>query len=139
MAQFLDSCLVSWATKKQNSIALSIAEAEYVSAAFYCSQLLWIKQQLRDFNVNFGCMPIFCDNTSAISITKNHVHHERTKHIDVRHHFIRDCYEKGEISMEFVATKKQVSDTFTKALIRDQYEKNRLALELIKITEPWSI
>ena len=75
-------------------MALSTTEAEYVSAASCCSQLLWIKQQLRDFNVDAGCMPIYCDNTSAISINKNHVHYKRTKHIDVRHHFLRDFYEK---------------------------------------------
>ena len=80
-------------------------------------------------------MPIFCDNTSAICITKNPVHHKRTKHIDVRHNFLRDCFEKGEISMEFVATADQVADIFTKALPRDVFEKNRLALGLIKITE----
>ena len=136
MEQFLASCLVSWATKKQNSVALSTTEAEYISAASCCSQLLWIKQQLRDFNVDAGCMHIYCDNTSAISITKNDVHHKRTKHIDVKHHFLRDFYEKGEMSMEFVATNKQVADIFTKALPRDQYEKNRLPLVLIKITEP---
>ena len=81
-------------------------------------------------------MPIFNDNTSAISITKNHVHHKRTKHIDVRHHFLRDFYEKGEISMEFVATNEQVADIFTKALAREYFEKNRLSLGMIKITKP---
>ena len=81
-------------------------------------------------------MPIFCDNTSSISITKNHVHHKMTKHIDVRHHFLRDFYEKGELSMEFVSKNDQVADIFTNALTRDQCEKNRMALELIKIIEP---
>ncbi|XP_019244462.1 PREDICTED: uncharacterized protein LOC109224331, partial [Nicotiana attenuata] len=84
MAHFLGSCLVSWATKKQNSVALSTAEAEYVAAASCCAQLLWIKQQLVDFGIEVGCIPIFCDNTSAISMTKNPVHHKRTKHINVR-------------------------------------------------------
>ncbi|XP_070021374.1 secreted RxLR effector protein 161-like [Nicotiana sylvestris] len=94
MAHFLGSCLVSWATKKQNSLALSTVEAEYVAAASCCAQLLWIKLQLMDFGIEVGCIPIFCDNTSSISMTKNPVHHKRTKHIDVRYHFIRDNYEK---------------------------------------------
>jgi len=134
MAHFLGSCLVSWATKKQNSVALSTAEAEYVVAASCCAQLLWIKQQLVDFGIEVGCIPIFCDNTSAISMTKNLVHHKRTKHIDVRHHFLRDNYEKGLISIEFCATDKQIADIFTKALSRENFERNRLELGMIKIT-----
>ncbi|XP_070036346.1 secreted RxLR effector protein 161-like [Nicotiana tomentosiformis] len=87
MAHFLSSCLMSWATKKQNSVALSTAEAEYVDAASCCAQFLWIKQKLKDFGIDVSCIPIFCDNTNAISMTKNQIHHKRTKHIDVRHHF----------------------------------------------------
>ncbi|XP_070012918.1 secreted RxLR effector protein 161-like [Nicotiana sylvestris] len=94
MTHFLDSCLVSWATKKQNSVALSTDEAEYVIAASCCTQLLWIKQQLMDFGIEVGFIPIFCDNTSAIIMTKNTVHHKKTKNIDVRHHFLRGNYEK---------------------------------------------
>ncbi|XP_070007767.1 secreted RxLR effector protein 161-like [Nicotiana sylvestris] len=79
MTHFLGSCLVSWATKKQNLVALSTIEAEYVVAASYCARLLWIKQQLMDFGIEVGCIPIICNNTSAISMTKNPVHHKRTK------------------------------------------------------------
>ncbi|XP_070034888.1 uncharacterized protein [Nicotiana tomentosiformis] len=91
MAHFLGSCLVSWATKKQNSVALSTVEAEYIAAASCYAQLLWIKQQLMDFGIDVGCIPIFCDNTSAISMTKNPVNHKRTKHIDVKHINVDHC------------------------------------------------
>ena len=134
MAHFLGPCLVSWATRKQHSVAMSTAEAEYVAAASCCAQLLWIRQQLRDFHVDTGCIPIFCDNTSAINIAKNPCQHKRTKHIDIRHHFLRDNVEKGLISMQFCATENQIADIFTKALHRDQFEKNRLELGLIKST-----
>ena len=70
MAHFLGSCLVSWATKKQHSVAMSIAEAEYVAATSYYAQLFWIRQQLKDFDVDTECIPIFFDNTSAINISK---------------------------------------------------------------------
>ncbi|XP_070036110.1 uncharacterized protein [Nicotiana tomentosiformis] len=133
MAHFLGSCLVSWATKKQNSVALSTAEAEYIVVASSCAQLLWIKQQLKDFEIDVSCIPIFCDNTSAISMTKNPVRHKKTKHIDVRHHFLRDNYEKGLITVEFCTTDKQIADIFTKALSRDHFERNRLELGMIKI------
>ncbi|XP_070021848.1 secreted RxLR effector protein 161-like [Nicotiana sylvestris] len=105
MIHFRGSCLVSWATKKQNYMALSTVEAEYVVVASCCAQLLWIKQQLMDFGIDVGYIPTFCDNTSAISMTKNPVHHKRTKHIDARHYFLRDNNEKGLISVEFCASK----------------------------------
>ena len=73
MAQFLGSCLVSWGSKKQNSVALSTAEAEYVAASSCCSQVIWIKYQLEDYGINLETIPIRCDNTSAIEISKNPV------------------------------------------------------------------
>jgi len=134
MAHFLGSCLISWGSKKQYLVALSTAEAEYVAAASCCAQLLWIKQQLSYFGLSIERVPIFCDNTSAINIAKNHVQHKRTKHIDIRHHFLRDNVEKGQISMNFCATEQQIVDIFTKALAREHFERNKLELGMIKIT-----
>jgi len=134
IAHFLGPCLVSWATKKQHSVAMSTAEAEYVAVASCCAQLLWIRKQLKDFCVDTGCITIFCDSTSAINIAKNPCQHKRTKHIDARYHFLRDNVEKGLISMKFCAIDKQIAYIFTKALSREQFEKNRLELGLIKTT-----
>ena len=77
MAHFLGSCLISWGSKKQNSMALSTA-SEYIAAAMCCAQLLWITTQLKDFGVCSGTVPILCDNTSAINISKNPVQHSKT-------------------------------------------------------------
>ncbi|XP_070026550.1 secreted RxLR effector protein 161-like [Nicotiana sylvestris] len=132
MAHFLGSCLISWGTRKQNSVALSTIEAKYVTAASYCAQLLWIKQQLEDFGVYTNCVPLLCDNTSALNMAKNPVQHKRTKHIDVRHHFLKDNMEKGLICMKFCSTEDQIADIFTKALSREHFEGNRLELGLIK-------
>lgn len=104
MAHFLGSCRRSCRSKKQNSIALSTGEAEYVAAALCCAQLLWIKQKLSDFGLNVERVPIFCDNTSAINIAKSLVQHKRAKLIDILHHFLRDNVEKGQISLNFCAT-----------------------------------
>jgi len=87
-----------------------------------------------DFGIDVGCIPIFYDNTTAISMTKNLIHHKRTKHIDVKHHFLRDNYEKGLITVEFCTTDKQIAEIFTKDLSRDHFERNMLELGMIKIT-----
>jgi len=134
MAHFLGSCLVSWTTMKQHLVAMSTTEAEYVVAAFCCAQLLWIRQQVKDFfYVDTGCIYIFCDNTSAINIFKNSCQHKRTKHIDICHHFLRDNVTKKLNFNEFLCTNNQIANIFTKLYV-EQFEKNMLELGLIKIT-----
>ena len=88
-----------WKTKKQNSVVLSTAEAEYVVAGACCAQVLWIKHTLLDYDLHYDHVKIFCDNTSTIHMTKNANQHSKTKHIDIRYHFLRDHYEKGDIEM----------------------------------------
>ncbi|KAJ9551957.1 hypothetical protein OSB04_016002 [Centaurea solstitialis] len=82
--QFLGDKLVSWASKKQNCVSLSTAEAEYVAAASCCSQIIWMRTQLRDYGFKFDKIPIYCDSKSAIAISCNPVQHTKTKHIDIR-------------------------------------------------------
>jgi hypothetical protein len=81
--QFLGRSLVSWSSKKQNSVALSTAEAEYISAGNCCAQLLWIKQTLLDYGIIFKNVPLICDNESAVKLATNPVQHSRTKHINI--------------------------------------------------------
>jgi hypothetical protein len=87
---FLGNNPISWFSKKQNCVALSTAEAEYIAAGSSCSQLLWMKQMLSEYNVEQDMLTSYYDNLSAINISKNPIQHSRTKHIDIRHHFIRD-------------------------------------------------
>jgi hypothetical protein len=82
--QFLGRSLVSWASKKQNSVALSTTEAKYVVAGHCCAQLLWMRQTLRDYGYKLSNAPLLCDNESAIRMADNPVEHSRTKHIDIR-------------------------------------------------------
>ncbi|KAJ9561595.1 hypothetical protein OSB04_006755 [Centaurea solstitialis] len=93
--QFLGDKLVSWTSKKQNCVSTSTAEAEYVATASCCSQVLWMKTQLLDYGYKLKRVPIYCDSESAIAITSNPVQHSKTKHIDIRYHFIKDNVEKG--------------------------------------------
>jgi hypothetical protein len=93
--QFLGRSLVSWASKEQNSVALSTAEAEYITAGHCCAQLLWMRQTLRDYGYKFSKVPLLCDNESAIRMADNLVEHSRTKHIVIRYHFLRDHQQRG--------------------------------------------
>ncbi|PNY10358.1 retrotransposon-related protein, partial [Trifolium pratense] len=122
---FLGNNLVSWFSKKQNSVSLSTAEAEYIAAGSSCSQLLWMRQMLSEYNVEQNVMTLYCDNLSAINISKNPIQHSRTKHIDIRHHFIRDLVEEKIVTLEHIASEEQLADIFTKALDANQFEKLR--------------
>jgi hypothetical protein len=102
--QFLGSSLVSWSSRKQSSVAQSTTKVEYVAAAGCCSQLLWITYTLSDFGEECSHVPLMCDCTGAISVAKNPVLHSRTKHIEVRYHFLRDNVEKGNIDLIHVPT-----------------------------------
>jgi hypothetical protein len=114
--QFLGRSLVSWSSKKQTSVALSTAEAEYVAAGQCCAQLLWMRQTLRDFGYNLSQVPLLCDNESATRLADNPAEHSRTKHIDIRHHFLRDHQQKGDIEVYHISTENQLADIFTKPL-----------------------
>ena len=121
--QFLGGSLVSWSSRKQTSVALSTAEAEYVAMV----------QTLQDYDLEFTKVPIMCDNSSAIMISKNPVLHSRTKHIEIRHHFIRDHVEKGHVELIHIDTKNQIADIFTKPLTSQQHMELRFKLGMLEL------
>jgi hypothetical protein len=120
---YLGGCLVSWSSKKQSSISLSIVEAGYIAAADCCTQVLWMKQMLLEIHIHYDALiPIFCDNTNAISISKNPVMHSKTKHIPIKFHFIQEQVLSNIIKLEYVGMKDQIVDIFTKPLPKMQFE-----------------
>ncbi|GJW48385.1 hypothetical protein Tco_0080031 [Tanacetum coccineum] len=119
--QFLGRRLISWQCKKQTIVATSTTEAEYVAAANCCGQVLWIQNQMLDYGFNFMNTKIYIDNESTICIVKNPVFHSKTKHIAIRHHFIRDAYEKKLIQVLKIHTDDNVADLLTKAFDVSSY------------------
>ncbi|GJS84230.1 putative ribonuclease H-like domain-containing protein [Tanacetum coccineum] len=113
--QFLGRRLISWQCKKQTIVATSTTEAEYVTATNCCGQVSWVQNQLLDYGFNFMCTKIYIDNESTIYIVKNLMFHSKTKHIEIRHHFIRDAYEKKLIQVLKIHTDDNVADLLTQA------------------------
>ena len=123
--------LVAWTRKIQTSICLSTTEVEYIAAVECCTQVEWMKQTLQDIKVVFEePTVIYCDNTSAISLSKNHVQHSKAKQIPIKYHYLRDQAKKKTIKLEYIPTQEQIADIFTKPLHRDVFEylKQRLGV-----------
>ncbi|GJV86311.1 retrovirus-related pol polyprotein from transposon TNT 1-94 [Tanacetum coccineum] len=129
---FVGCCLTSWFSKKQTALAISTTEAEYVSVGKACQQALWMKQALIDYDVRLDDVPIMCDNKGAIDLSKNPVQHSRTKHIKIRHHFLRDNVQKGHISIEKVPSVDNIADILTKPLKRESFNYLRLGLGMME-------
>jgi hypothetical protein len=129
--QFLGRSLVSWASKKQNSVAISIAEAKYIVAGHCCVQLLWMRKTLRDYGYKLSKVSLLCDNESAIRMADNPVKDSLTKHIDIRYHFLRDHQQKGDIEIGYVSTHNQLSNIFTKPLDENTFNKLRNELNML--------
>nr|GEX17694.1 integrase, catalytic region, zinc finger, CCHC-type, peptidase aspartic, catalytic [Tanacetum cinerariifolium] len=120
--QFIAERLISWSSKRQKSAAISSTEAEYIALSGCCAQILWMRLQLTDYGLGFNKIPMYCDNKSAIGLCRNNVQHSRSKHIDIRYHFIKEQVENGVTKLYFANTEYQLTDLFTKALGRDRIE-----------------
>ncbi|GKF08447.1 hypothetical protein Tco_0042671 [Tanacetum coccineum] len=141
--QFLGRTLISWQCKKQTIVANSTTKEEYVAASSSCRQVLWIQNQMLDYGYNFMNTKIFIDNESTIFIVKNIVFHSKTKHIEIRHHFIKDSYDKRLIQAIKIHTDHNVADLLTKAFDVRCLEwngttsKDEIQVSAVRVTYYW--
>lgn len=115
---------MSWSSKKQATVPLSSTEAEYVAATTSACQAVWLRRILCDLGQEqVEATEIYCDNKSALMLAKNPVFLSRTKHIEIKHHFIRELMAKGEVKLESCGTEEQLADLMTKSLPRSKHEE----------------
>ena len=124
---------VSWLSKKQATVALSTAVAEYIALSQAAQEGIWLKRLLSDLGVEAMSTVILEDNQGAIAIAKNPVNHSRTKHIDIRYHYIRECVQNGQIELQYCPTNDMKADIFTKPLTRQKFEHLRGEIGLFPI------
>ena len=124
MVYYLNESVISWVSQKQKCVALSSCEAEFMAATAAACQGVWLRNLLGKItDEEIGPVVLYIDNKSAIDLAKNPVFHGRSKHIDIRYHFIRECVERGEIIVKHVCTEEQRADVLTKALSIVKFEK----------------
>ncbi len=128
---FVDSCLVSWKSKKQRSVALSTTEAEYIGIAEAVQEMDFLKMLFSEMRLKLHFpITIFNDNQGAICLTKNPEWKKRSKHIDIRYHYVRERVKNGILSLKYLETNEMPSDIFTKGLCKEKHEKFRRMLNL---------
>ena len=114
---------VSWSSKKQAVVALSSTEAEYITQTHGAKEAIWIRNFVTEIQGKTqGSLTMFCDNQGAIALSKDNKFHSRTKHIDLRYHFIREAIDEGKINVQYLPTADNITDIFTKALARPRFE-----------------
>jgi hypothetical protein len=129
----LGSAMISWQSRKQSSIALNTAEAEYIVACSASCEAIWLRKLLTGlFDLEMEATMILCDNQSCIKMTENHVFHDKSKHIEIRYHYIRDMVQRGAIKLQYVSTDEQVVDVLTKPLSRVKFEHFRDKLGVVR-------
>jgi hypothetical protein len=119
----MDGNTVIWSAKKQKTVALSTAEAEYMAIAGVTQEVKWLNQLLSEmgFPTSDSGSQVLTDNQAALTIGTNDTYHERTKHIDIKYHFIRESVKNKEIDLKWIPTKNQLADIFTKAVSSGQF------------------
>ena len=119
----MGSSVISWISRKQSCVALSIAESEYIIACSIICEAVWHRKLLSElFDLSLDASCIFCDSQSCVKFFENLVFHDRSKHIEIKYHYIRDMVQRGAVKLQYVATNEQIADVLTKPLARVKFE-----------------
>jgi len=118
----IGGCAVSWRATLQSIVACSTTDAEYMAVSEACKEAIWLRGLYTELCGDESCPTIFCDSQSAICLTKNQMYHERTKHIDVRYHFIRDVVARGDLKVSKISTHDNPADMMTKPVLTNKFE-----------------
>jgi hypothetical protein len=121
----LNGCTVSWSSKRQTTPALSTAEAEYMAVSAAVQEIQWIRQLIEEMTSFLPHTKLYCDNQAAIWISNDDTHHQRTKHIDIKHHHVRDALNRKQLELLKIATEYNVADILTKALDQPRFQRLR--------------
>jgi hypothetical protein len=125
---------IAWSSRKQPIVTLSTTEAEFIAAAHCVCEGIWLKRILDSIGLQQQpCLTVLCDNNSTIKLSKNPVMHGRSKHIDIRFHFLRNLSCEGLVELVYCASKEQIADVMTKALSLPQFENFRKLLGVCKL------
>ncbi|XP_019179098.1 PREDICTED: uncharacterized protein LOC109174319 [Ipomoea nil] len=134
-AVFLGTNLVSWLSRKQRTVARSSTEAEYKALADVAAEVTWVVSLLRELGLHTGQpSTLWCDNLGATYLCANPVFHARTKHVEIDYHFVRDKVASGDFVVNFVSTKDQLADVFTKPLPEPRFIALRYKLNVVSLT-----
>ena len=129
--------MVTWRSKKQSVVARSSAEAEFRAMCHGICEGIWLRRMLKELRVvNTGPMVLHCDNKATIEIARNPVHHDRTKHVEIDRHFIKEKIEEGALKLDYIPTNRQTADILTKALPRNSFEELKSKLGMVDIHNP---
>src|SRR3954447_3482679 len=128
---YLSGGVISWSSKRQPTVALSSTEAEYMAITHATKEAIWLRSLMNELGYDQSTPTlIFEDNQSCIALAKNPVHHARTKHIDIQHHFIREKVKSREIELEYISTNKMIADALTKSLPKPEFIRHIRLMKL---------
>jgi hypothetical protein len=129
----LGSVVIAWFSRKQTSVALSTAEAEYIAACSASKEAVWLRKFLPGlFDLELEATCILCDNQNCMKLSENPVFHDKSKHIEIKYHYVRDMVQKGVVRLQYIATDEQVANVLTKPLSRVKFEYFRDNLGVIQ-------
>ena len=136
----MGSGMISWFSRKQSCVALSTAEAEYVAACSDSCEAVWMRKLLSDlFDLQLGATCIYCDNQSCVKLSKNPIFHDKSKHIAIKYHYIRDMVKRGAVKLQYVGTEEYIADVLMKPLARVKFEyfRENLGVSQIEVPSKW--